>query len=151
MDVLTNEQRRRNMRAIKSKGTKIEEILGKALWKKGYRYRRNNGKVFGKPDFTFVKYKIAIFCDSEFFHGKDWETQKHRIKTNKEFWHKKIEGNIERDKRVNETLLKNGWKVIRFWGEDIKRNLDLCVKEVEQAIEEKRNEQIFRIKEESED
>lgn len=90
MDVLTKEQRSTNMRAIKSKNTKIELILGRALWSRGYRYRKNNKKVFGKPDFTFKKYKVAIFCDGEFFHGKDWETAKKRIKTNAEFWHKKI-------------------------------------------------------------
>ncbi|TLX72996.1 very short patch repair endonuclease [Labilibacter sediminis] len=134
MDVLTKEQRRKNMRAIKSKGTKIEELLGKAMWAKGYRYRKNNKNVFGKPDFTFKKYKIAIFCDSEFFHGKDWEVQKHRIKTNTEFWHKKIEGNIKRDQLVNETLLKDGWKIVRFWGEEIKKNRDRCVLEIEQLI-----------------
>ncbi len=138
MDVLTKEQRQKNMKAIKSKGTKIEELLAKALWRRGCRYRKNNKDVFGKPDFTFKKYKIAVFCDSEYFHGKDWETQKLRIKTNTEFWHKKIEGNIERDKLVNETLLKNGWKVIRFWGEEIKKNLDFCLMKIEQAIEDKK-------------
>jgi DNA mismatch endonuclease Vsr len=138
MDVLTKEQRSKNMRAIKSKGSKIETLLGKALWSRGYRYRKNSKDVFGKPDITFKRFKIAIFCDSEYFHGKDWEIQKHRIKTNVEFWHKKIEGNIQRDKLVNETLLKNGWKVIRFWGKDIKANLDLCVLEVEKAIEERK-------------
>lgn len=136
MDVLTKEQRKKNMRAIKSKGTKIEELLGKALWSKGYRYKKNNKDVFGKPDFTFKRYKIAIFCDSEYFHGKDWVIQKHRIKSNTEFWHKKIEGNIERDKLVNETLRKSGWNVIRFWGEEIKKNLNLCVLKIEQAIED---------------
>ena len=139
MDVLTKEQRQKNMRAIKSKGTKIEELLGKALWAKGYRYRKNNKNVFGKPDFTFKKYKIAIFCDSEYFHGKDWEIRKHRIKTNTEFWHKKIESNIKRDKLVNEMLLKEGWQVIRFWGEDIKKNLDFCVLRIEKAIERKKS------------
>ncbi len=138
MDVLTKEQRRKNMRAIKSKGTKIEELLGKALWYKGFRYRKNNKNVFGSPDFTFKKYKLAIFCDSEYFHGKDWEIQKSRIKTNTEFWIKKIEGNIERDKIVNETLLKNGWQVIRFWGEEIKKNLDLCVLKIEIAINDRK-------------
>lgn len=123
------------MKAIKSKGTKIEELLGKALWSRGLRYRRNNKGIYGNPDFTFKKYKIAIFCDSEYFHGKDWENKKHRIKTNTEFWHKKIERNIERDKLVNENLLKNDWQVIRFWGEDIKKNLDICVSKIEQAIE----------------
>lgn len=140
MDVLTPEQRRKNMQAIKNKNTKIEELLAKALWAKGYRYRRNNKTVFGKPDFTFKKLKIAIFCDSEFFHGKDWETQKLRIKSNTDFWLSKIERNMERDKEVNETLLKDGWKVIRFWGEDIKKNLELCLQQVEKAIEERKHD-----------
>jgi len=131
------------MQAIKNKNTKIEELLAKALWAKGHRYRRNNKTVFGKPDFTFRKYKIAIFCDSEYFHGKNWETAKHRIKTNTEFWQKKIEGNIERDKKVNETLLKNNWKVIRFWGQEIRKNIDLCVDEIETLIEEQKHGKIL--------
>lgn len=106
MDVHTKEQRSRNMLAIKSSKTSIEELLAKTLWKKGYRYRRNNKTIFGKPDFTFQKYRIAIFCDSEFFHGKNWNTEKHRIKTNTEFWHNKTGKNIEQDKLVNQTLKK---------------------------------------------
>jgi len=137
MDVLTPEQRKKNMRAIKSEKTKIEELLAKALWNKGYRYRRNNQSVFGKPDFTFRKLKIAVFCDSEYFHGKDWEKQKHRIKTNTEFWHKKIELNIARDNKVNDVLYNEGWKVIRFWGEDIKKNMDFCINEIETVIKER--------------
>jgi len=125
------------MRAIKSKNTKIEKLLAKALWSKGYRYRRNNNSVLGNPDFTFRKLRIAVFCDSEYFHGKDWEKQKYRIKTNTEFWHKKIESTIARDKKVNDELFKNGWKVIRFWGESIKKNTDFCVNEIESAIHER--------------
>jgi DNA mismatch endonuclease (patch repair protein) len=141
MDVLTPEQRRKNMRAIKYKNTKIEELLAKALRKKGLRYyRRNNNKVFGKPDFTFRSLKIAVFCDSEYFHGKDWEVNKHRIKTNTDFWVNKIEGNISRDKLVNETLLKDGWKVIRFWGNEIKKNIDFCVQSIQKEIENKSSE-----------
>lgn len=136
MDVLTPEQRSRNMRAIKSGKTKIEELLAKELFKRGYRYRRMNNSIFGKPDFTFRRQKIAIFCDSEFFHGKDWEQEKHRIKTNTEFWHKKIEGNMRRDKEVNEKLLTDGWKVIRFWGQDVMKNLDLCIELIEKSIKE---------------
>ena len=143
MDVLTPEQRRKNMQAIKNKDTKIEKLLAKALWAKGYRYRKNNKTVFGKPDFTFRKYKITIFCDSEYFHGKDWETQKNRIKTNTDFWGKKIENNIKRDKIVNETLRKKDWKVIRFWGQKIKKNIDLCINEIEIAIKERKHDKIF--------
>lgn len=134
MDVLTPEQRKRNMQAIKSKRTKIEELLAKKLRKKGLRYRRDNKTIFGKPDFTFRKLKIAIFCDSEYFHGKDWETNKKRIKTNTDFWIKKIEGNITRDNLVNETLLKDGWKVLRFWGNEIKKNTEFCVQSIVNEI-----------------
>lgn len=142
MDRLTKEQRRKNMQAVKNKDSKIETMLGKALWRKGYRYRKNDKTVFGKPDFTFKKYKIAVFCDSEFWHGKNWEERKRDHKTNIEFWHKKIERNIERDKEVSEELNKQGWTIIRFWGQDIKKNLLFCVKKVVKAInEEKRKHQ----------
>lgn len=134
MDKLTKEQRRNNMQSVKSKGSKIEQKLAKALWKKGYKYRKNNKTVFGKPDFTFKGLKIAIFCDSEFWHGKDWKTKKHEHKSNIKFWYQKIERNIERDKEVNEELLKNGWKVLRFWGEEIEKHLDKCVDKVLQEI-----------------
>ncbi|MFZ4544726.1 MAG: very short patch repair endonuclease [Saprospiraceae bacterium] len=140
MDVLTPEQRKRNMRAIKNKNTKIEILLAKALTKKGLRYRRNNALIFGKPDFTFRSLKIAVFCDSEYFHGKDWEINKQRIKTNTEFWQRKIQGNINRDKIVNDTLFKSGWKVIRFWGEDIKKNTDFCADSILNEIEKRKTE-----------
>ena len=130
MDKLTKEQRTKNMKAVKSKGSKIETMLMKALWHKGYRYRKNDKTVFGKPDIVFKGLKIAIFCDSEFWHGKNWEIKKLEHKSNQEFWHKKIERNIERDNEVNEFLWKNGWKVIRIWGKDIEKNLELCTQKI---------------------
>jgi DNA mismatch endonuclease Vsr len=90
MDKLTAEQRRKNMQAVKSKGSKIEIALGKALWGKGFRYRKNDKTVFGKPDFTIKKNKLAIFVDSEFWHGKDWEIRKNDHKSNQEFWIKRL-------------------------------------------------------------
>lgn len=138
MDKLSEEQRRKNMQAVKSKGSKIEKLLGKEMWKRGLRYKKNDKSVFGKPDFTFKKYKTAVFCDSEFWHGKNWETKKHEHKSNIEFWHKKIERNIERDKEVNERLTKDGWTILRFWGKEIEKNLFLCVKKVEQTINAKK-------------
>lgn len=134
MDKLTKEQRRKNMQAVKATGSKIEVALARALFAKGYRYRKNDKTVFGKPDLTFKKYKLAIFVDSEFWHGKDWNIRKNDHKSNKEFWHKKIERNIERDKEVNIELKKHGWKVLRFWGNDIKKNLLFCTLEIEEAI-----------------
>lgn len=85
MDVLTVEQRTKNMKAIKSKNTKMEVLLAKALWSKGIRYRKNDKSVFGRPDLTIKKKKVAIFVDSEYFHGKDWNVEKHRIKSNRVF------------------------------------------------------------------
>lgn len=136
MDVLTKEQRRRNMQHIRANDTKIEVMLRKALWEKGYRYRKNYKCLPGKPDIVLTKYKIAIFCDGEFFHGKDWEVLKLRLEksNNSEFWISKISRNRERDDEINKKLLFEGWTVIRFWGDDIKKNMDECVKVVEEAI-----------------
>jgi DNA mismatch endonuclease (patch repair protein) len=139
MNVHTPSQRSKNMRAIKSTGTKDEIRLAKALWHLGYRYRKNNKTVFGKPDLTFKKYKIAIFVDSEFFHGKDWETEKDRIKSNQEFWYKKIERNIQRDIEVNGYLAEQGWKVLRFWSKEVKKDLNSCITEIQKEILLKNN------------
>jgi len=147
MDVLTKEQRRKNMQAIKSKDTQIEVILGKALWGRGFRYNKNNNKIFGRPDFVFSKCKVAIFCDSEYFHGKEWETTKERIKTNQEFWHKKIEGNIRRDQEVNKRLTQEGWIVLRFWGEEIKKNIELCVLKVSKTLMEQKSVKYSELRE----
>ena len=135
MDVHTPEQRSKNIRAVKATGTKDEVRLAKALWHLGYRYRKNDKSVFGKPDLTFKNHKVAIFVDSEFFHGKDWETQKLRIQSNQEFWHKKIGRNIERDKEVNDYLTNNGWTVLRFWSKEVKNNLWKCINRITRQIE----------------
>lgn len=136
MDVLTPENRRKCMQRIKSKDTSIEVLLRKALWNKGYRYRKNYKALPGTPDIALTKYKIAIFCDGELFHGKDWEVLKPRLAkgNNGEYWVKKIERNKNRDDEVNKALLFQGWTVIRFWGTDIKKRTDECVKVVEEAV-----------------
>lgn len=136
MDNLTKEQRRKNMQHIKSKDTGIEIKLRKLLWSKGYRYRKNYDKLPGKPDIALTKYKIAIFCDSEFFHGKDWEVLKPRLEksNNSQYWISKISKNRERDDEINKRLLFEGWTVIRFWGKDIQTNVDECVRVVEETI-----------------
>jgi DNA mismatch endonuclease (patch repair protein) len=134
MEKFSKEQRSKIMRAIRSTNTKDEVRLAKALWHLGYRYRKNNRTVFGKPDITFKKLKIAIFVESEFFHGKDWETQKDRVKTNTEFWQKKIERNRQRDVEVNNYLESQNWKVIRFWSHEIEKNLENCIAIIQQEI-----------------
>lgn len=136
MDNLTKEQRHKNMVNIKGKNTSIELCLRKALWNKGIRYRKNYKKLPGKPDIAITKYKIAVFCDSEFFHGKDWKVLKPRLEAgnNAEYWVPKISRNRERDEEVNKELLFLGWTVIRFWGKEIKKNTDECIKVIEETI-----------------
>lgn len=136
MDVLTPEQRKRNMQNIKGKDTQIELILRKALWNKGYRYRKHYAVLPGKPDIALTKYKIAVFCDGEFFHGYDWEVLRPKLLkgNNGEFWISKISRNRQRDDEINKQLLFLGWTVIRFWGNEIKKRPDECVKVIEEAI-----------------
>lgn len=142
MDIFTREKRREVMQSIKGKDTQIEILLRKKLWEKGYRYRKNYVKLPGKPDIVFIGFKIAVFCDSEFWHGKNWEEKKKRISTNREYWIRKIEGNIERDKRINEELIADGWIVLRFWETKIKKNIDECIHKIEEAIQQRKNNKI---------
>ena len=130
MDRLTKEQRYRNMSANKGKGTKLELLFGKLLWNAGVRYRKNDKTVFGKPDFVIRKMKIAIFCDGEFWHGRNWEERKNDHKSNCDFWHSKIERNIRRDKEVNEQLKAQGWTVFRFWETEITKDPDKCLNRI---------------------
>lgn len=125
------------MQRVKNKDSKIELSLRKILWEKGYRYRKNVKSVYGHPDITFIGKKIAIFCDSEFWHGYDWENRKKEFRTHQDFWIPKIERNMARDIEVNEKLKADGWAVIRFWGEEIKHNLQDCIKQIEKAINER--------------
>ena len=134
------------MRHIKSKDTTIEVKLRKELWSRGYRYRKNVSNLPGKPDIVLTKYKIAIFCDSEFFHGKDWEVLKPRLEksNNADYWEKKISRNMERDNEINKKLLFMGWTVIRFWGKDILKNIDDCISVIEDVIwEQKMNQDVY--------
>ena len=138
MDNLTLEQRKKNMSHIRGVDTEAECILRKALWKRGYRYRKNYKDLPGKPDIVLTKYKIVVFCDGEFFHGKDWEEQKKRVEksNNNSYWLAKIERNICRDKEINTRLASMGWTVLRFWSKDIKNNLAGCIQTIEEAIVE---------------
>ena len=120
---------------IKSKNTKIELALRKELWKMGYRYRIHDKTMVGTPDIVFRKQKIAIFCDYEFWHGKKYiEGQK--FKKNILYWESKIKNNIKRDKIVNETLKKEGWTILRFWGEDIIKEREIVIKKIKRSFNE---------------
>lgn len=132
-DVLTKEQRQKNMKNIKSKDTNIELRLRKALWKEGIRYRKNYNMIPSRPDIAITRWKIAVFCDSSFWHGKDFETKK-PVATNADFWNKKIKRNIDRDIEVDRQLASIGWTVLRFWDTDIHKRLDYCIQTVIDTI-----------------
>jgi DNA mismatch endonuclease, patch repair protein len=129
-------QRKKTMSRIRGKDTSIEIKLRKELWKRGYRYRKNYKGLPGSPDICLTKYKIAIFCDSEFFHGKEWEVIRPKVEkgNNGTYWVKKIQENINRDNEVDKKLNFLGWTVIHFWGKDILKNLEDCIKVVEEVI-----------------
>ena len=130
MDRLTKEQRHKNMQANKSRGTKIELLLARVMWNAGIRYRKNDKGVYGTPDFSIRGHRIAIFCDGEFWHGRDWEENKEKIKSNRNFWYPKIERNIRHDREVTLHLEAEGWKVFRFWETDIRKAPDQCAQQV---------------------
>ena len=130
----TSEPIHYNMSRIRCKDTRIEVALRKELWSRGLRYRKNVSTVPGKPDIAFIGKKVAVFCDSEFWHGYDWEHRKDDIKTNREFWITKIERNIQRDKEVNQILEEQGWIVLRFWGKEIQKNLSECADRIESVV-----------------
>lgn len=131
-----SERSHKNMSRIRGKDTSIEVALRKALWAKGYRFRKNYKELSGSPDIALTKYKIAIFCDSEFFHGKDWDVLRIKLEKGKNpgYWISKIQRNMERDNEKDNMLRFEGWTVIHFWGKDILKNTDECVKVIEEAI-----------------
>lgn len=137
MDKLTKEQRHKNMQAIRSRDTKIEILLRKALWHEGIRYRKNYKVCSCHPDIVITKYKIAVLCDGEFWHGKSLE--RYDVATNVKFWHEKIKRNVERDLENTIELRDNGWVVLRFWETEIKKHLADCVAEVQRCIDARRS------------
>jgi DNA mismatch endonuclease (patch repair protein) len=126
----SNERVSFTMSRVRSSGSVIETKLGQALWAAGFRYRKQY-PIFGRPDFVIVKDRIAIFCDSEFWHGYRWGTRrKAEHKTNQSYWFAKIERNRARDRAVNRRLYQDGWTVIRFWERDINEAVQACVERV---------------------
>jgi DNA mismatch endonuclease (patch repair protein) len=131
----TNDVKRKlTMSRIKSKNTSIEVSLRRALWRAGIRYRKNCSKLPGTPDIVITKHRVAIFVDGEFWHGKDWESKKHKIKSNRDYWVQKIERNIARDNEVNRKLCSEGWTVLRYWGNEIHNDVDGCVQDIIDTI-----------------
>lgn len=131
----TTKLRSKTMSKIRGKDTKPELLLRKALWAKNIRFRMHDKTLPGRPDIVIKKYRLAIFVDGEFWHGKDWDRKKGQIKSNRAFWIPKIERNMQKDQIANEQLRDMGYTVFRFWSNEIKKNLDTCVNQVLLFIE----------------
>lgn len=134
----TTPERSRIMSKIRGKDTKIEVKLRLALWHLGIRYRKNYKKLPGSPDIALTKYRIAVFCDSDFFHGYNWDARKCKIKSNRDYWIHKIEDNIQRDREYDYLLAEKGWIVLHFWEHQINKDLHGCIKEILSYIPKKR-------------
>ena len=130
----TTKERSELMGRIKGVDTKPELKLKKALWRLGYRYRKNVKQLPGKPDIVYKKYKLAVFVDGEFWHGYEWQDKKQKIKSNREFWIPKIERNMQRDQLNNQLLSDSGWTVMRLWDKEIKRDLEHCLNRIIEHI-----------------
>lgn len=137
----TTAQRSRTMSKIRSKNTRPEMRLRKALWNAGLRYRLHRRDIPGRPDIVIEKFKVAIFVDGEFWHGYEWEKKREKIKTNRAFWIPKIERNMQRDREVNRQLKKMGYEVFRFWEHEVKKEIGVCIKKVLDFVEHQKKYQ----------
>ncbi len=130
------------MSRIRGKDTSIERMLSKELWHRGLRFRKNSRSVYGHPDISIKKYRIAIFCDGDFWHGYDWENREKSIKSNREYWIPKIERNIRKDIETNHILSSLGYTVIRVWEHEIRNDLkdtaDMIMRYIEEAKEKQK-------------
>ncbi|GIO91411.1 very short patch repair endonuclease [Paenibacillus lactis] len=137
-DNLSPEIRSKNMRAIRSKGTKLEDKVSKELWKRGYRFRRNSKDLFGKPDLSIKKYRIAIFLDSCYWHGCIYHGNS--PKSNMDYWIKKLNRNKERDLQVTNYYKNNDWSILRVWEHQLKKDtFDQTIQEICNFIDQAKN------------
>lgn len=135
MDVLNREQRSRTMSRIRAKNTRAEVLLRTALWKRGLRYRKNYAALPGKPDIALMRQKIAIFVDGDFWHARGHQDcPGEQVASNRDYWRKKLTRNVERDKDVTDALTEAGWLVLRFWETDIKKDLESCMRQIEEYL-----------------
>ena len=128
----------KRMANVHLKNSRAETAFAKELWKRGLRYRKNYRKLPGSPDIAILKYRIAVFVDGVFWHGKDWDQKKNQLKSNREYWKEKIEENMARDKRNDSLLTEIGWIPIHFWEKEVNKSLQACVDSIMGVIENKR-------------
>lgn len=131
----THTNRSNNMRAIRGKDTKMEIRVRRALWQKGYRFRKNDRTLYGSPDISIKKYKLVVFLDSCFWHGCPVHFKLPKI--NSDFWDQKIRRNTERDAEVTRHYVEEGWTILRFWEHEVKDNINEVVDNIIYHINQK--------------
>jgi DNA mismatch endonuclease (patch repair protein) len=138
--VSSSERASYNHSKIKSADTKCELLLRSTLWRLGFRFRKNVKSLPGKPDIVFPKEKVAVFCDGDFWHGRNWRLRRRKLQrgSNPEFWISKIQGNIKRDALYNKQLYKLGWFVLRLWELDIIADPQLAASKVIEVMSARR-------------
>ena len=122
------------MRKIKSDKTTPEILLQKALRKEKIKFRKNCVAIIGKPDIALIDKKTVVFVDGEFWHGYRWKQKKKKIRDNRDYWIPKIERNIARDINNNRKLRKAGWQVIRFWQQQLIKDLPKCIQKIKKNL-----------------
>lgn len=135
-----SESHSRSKRANRRDNTEPELMMRKAIWRSGLRYRINVVQLPGKPDIVFGPSKVVVFCDGDFWHGRDLLERRVKLAKgwNGDYWVAKIERNVERDLAVNQALADGGWLVLRFWETDIRQSLDSVVDEVKRVVADRR-------------
>lgn len=137
-DIMSKAQRSRHMARVRSRNTNFERtflrLLSAVLYPQGYRYRKHCRGVFGTPDIVFHKFKLAIFMDSDFWHGRNYNVLADRMSA---FWRKKIERNMERDRQVARKLRRSGWSVLRFGERQIKKRPLSAIARIEHKLKER--------------
>ena len=132
MDTLTPAQRSLCMSRIRSKDTGIEKTVRCALHRRGYRFRKNLSSLPGKPDIVFTKAKVAIFLDGDFWHGFRFTSWSDKLS---EYWYQKINGNRTRDRKNTAMLRKSGWRVVRLWQHEVKRDLEKSIEKIVSVLD----------------
>jgi DNA mismatch endonuclease, patch repair protein len=120
----SSERAQRAMTGNRAVDTRPELVLRGQLWRLGLRFRKNVARLPGTPDIVFPRHKVAVFCDGDFWHGKDWAKRRRKLQrgSNRQYWIGKIRSNIDRDARVSAELKRSGWHVVRFWESDIRQD-----------------------------
>lgn len=126
--------------ANRREGGRAERLLGQALWRAGLRYRKHATSLPGRPDFAFAGARVCVFCDGDFWHGRDWATLRERLarRANPAYWLAKIGRNVERDREQTEQLTDLGWLVVRLWETDVLRDPEAAAAQVKALVDERR-------------